>query len=104
MSYRSELIQVAAVALAAVQCEDSGTTHIDVRSSLLDELLQEVANERVRQEMKWGPQSHPRAWWLTILAEEFGEAARAVLEDNFAHERDVATIPWDDTNSYGGSA
>jgi len=54
--------------------------------------------------MKWGPQSHPRAWWLTILAEEFGEAARAVLEDNFAHERDVATIPWDDTNSYGGSA
>jgi len=47
--------------------------------------------------MKWGSQSHPRAWWLTILAEEFGEAARAVLEDNFAEHK--ADTP----QSYGGT-
>lgn len=84
VSYRSELIQVAAVALAAVQVVDQGTTHLDSPEGArqLRILLREVGIERERQELKWGPQTHNRAWWLTILAEEFGEAARAVLEDS----------------------
>ena len=84
MSYRSELIQVAAVALAAVQVEDGGSTETNsiAGHSALRNLLEEVRFERGRQEVKWGPQTHDRSWWLTILAEEFGEAARAVLEDS----------------------
>ena len=85
MSYRSELIQVAAVALAAVQAESRGSTETnsDAGRDKLHALLDEVRSERERQEAKWGPQTHDRSWWLTILAEEFGEAARATLEDPY---------------------
>lgn len=34
--------------------------------------------ERSRQEEKWGEQNHHPIEWLAILAEEFGETARAV--------------------------
>ena len=36
--------------------------------------------ERNNQDKKWGPQHHSDEKWLTILMEEVGEAAKAVLE------------------------
>ncbi len=48
----------------------------------------EIANERIRQDAKWGwprPELDHRDW-LAILAEEFGEAAEAVVEMG-AYER-----------------
>jgi NTP pyrophosphatase (non-canonical NTP hydrolase) len=43
-------------------------------------ILANVQAERDRQDKKWGQQDHAPAVWLAILAEEFGEAAKAVLE------------------------
>lgn len=81
MSYRSELIQVAAVALAALQVEDLGSTKLDyIGRKKLDDLLQEVFAERDRQEDKWGEQKHGPAMWAIILAEEFGEAVEEIKE------------------------
>ena len=38
--------------------------------------------ERDAQDEKWGEQHHSDEKWLTILMEEVGEAAKAVLEEN----------------------
>ena len=46
-----------------------------------------VKMERLKQDAKWGEQNHCDLKWLSILAEEFGEVARAVTEDNPAKER-----------------
>jgi hypothetical protein len=43
--------------------------------------LQEVLEERVRQEAKWGQQNHDPFLYLTILGEEYGETCKAALED-----------------------
>lgn len=42
-----------------------------------------VENELARQEAKWGVQMHPPAYWILILAEEFGEAAKEANELTF---------------------
>ncbi len=47
-----------------------------------------VWQERLRQINKWGKQEHDDPRWITILAEEFGEAAAEVcgnLEDTKDH-------------------
>lgn len=44
------------------------------------QIMANVDAERDRQDEKWGPQNHSPFAWITILAEEFGEAAKAVLE------------------------
>lgn len=85
VAYRDELIQVAAVAIAAVQNFDSGTTAIS-GDGVVDDLsayLSEIYKERMRQESKWGPQNRIPEKWIVILAEEFGEAAKDVLEENY---------------------
>jgi len=46
-------------------------------------ILANVQAERERQVKEWGRQDHHPSWWLTILAEEFGEAAKAILEGDF---------------------
>lgn len=45
-------------------------------------ILQEIADERKRQDIKWGEQNHHPYKWLAILGEEVGEADRAALEGN----------------------
>lgn len=42
----------------------------------------EIRNEQLRQLDKWGVQSHSPERWLTILTEEVGEVAKAILEEN----------------------
>lgn len=83
MSYRDELIQVAAVAVAAIQDFDHGTTLLndDVGSMLDGDILDEVRHERRKQEVKWGPQHHTKEKWFVILGEEVGEVANAILEN-----------------------
>ena len=82
MSYREELIQVAAVALAAIQDKDVGSTSLDStgREGHFKNLMHEVYFERKRQENKWGPQHHSKEKWFTILGEEVGEVANTILE------------------------
>lgn len=42
--------------------------------TILDEIMQEC----LRQDKKWGRQDHSPECWLAILGEEFGEVAREV--------------------------
>ncbi|MCB8942523.1 MAG: hypothetical protein H6658_01985 [Ardenticatenaceae bacterium] len=46
-------------------------------------IFQEIANERAKQDGKWGEQNHDDYRWLAILTEEIGEVAQAALHDEF---------------------
>ena len=87
MSYRSELVQVAAVAIAAIQNFDCGSTELNEEDHSgfeeMDSIFEGVRNERQNQEDTWGSQNHQPEHWLTILSEETGEVARAILEKEF---------------------
>ncbi|GAB3278403.1 MazG-like family protein [Larkinella harenae] len=48
------------------------------------DVLDEVANERKRQEEKWGQQNHAPVYYNAILQEEVGEVAKEVVEYTFA--------------------
>ena len=74
MSLRQELIQVAAVAVAIVEDLDYGGTDHGRSAAVLEE----VQEERVRQDEKWGAQHHDPLTWLMILAEEVGEVAEEI--------------------------
>jgi len=99
VAYRDELIQCAAVCLAAVQNLDRGSTDIkaSIPSTSKDNgnlgaainLLAEVMEERYRQEQKWGPQNRTPEKWMVILGEEFGEVCKDVLEENFVATKKV---------------
>jgi hypothetical protein len=88
-NYRTELVQVAAVALAAAQLRDTDTTRLDIGSRegsqgaiAFNILLTDVRIERERQEIKWGARTSrdaPPAFWLAVLLEEVGEVAEEIL-------------------------
>ena len=82
MSYRSELIQCAAVCQAAIQNLDHFNTDLDSSTSIsyATDIASEVLGERHKQWKKWGSQNRTPEKWLVILMEEVGEAARATLE------------------------
>lgn len=42
--------------------------------------LSEIAAERNSQDEKWGEQNHGDLYWLGILIEEVGEAAKNIIE------------------------
>jgi hypothetical protein len=52
--------------------------------------LEDVIQERVRQEKKWGPQNHDPFLYLTILGEEYGETCQAALEARFSEHNKKA--------------
>lgn len=52
--------------------------------------LELVAEERRRQEKKWGEQNHDPFLYLTILGEEYGEACEAALRSRFPGKVDEA--------------
>lgn len=47
-----------------------------------EKIMNEIIQERKRQDKKWGMQRHPTSKWLAILGEEFGESCKAYLELN----------------------
>ena len=50
-------------------------------------IFNRISEERAKQDTKWGERNHNDYMWLTILAEEMGEAAQAALrplDDNEA--------------------
>lgn len=51
-------------------------------------VLDEVNQERLRQETKWGEQNHLPSFWITILGEEYGEACHAILEKDSVNYRE----------------
>jgi len=76
IEYRQELIQIAAVAVAAIQNHDHGTSTLKGMSIIFHEIKQ----ERKFQLKKWGEQNRDPFLWMTILGEEFGEACEAALK------------------------
>ena len=52
----------------------------------MEKVLDEIRQERSRQEIKWGQQLHNPAIWLAILSEEVGEMASGVLCFEFGKE------------------
>ena len=45
--------------------------------------VDDVLDERARQDAKWGVQSHDTITYLAILMEEVGETAQAAIEERF---------------------
>jgi len=52
-----------------------------MNSIFLEDFIKRVREEREFQNIKWGEQIHEGHAWLGILAEEFGEVAKAINED-----------------------
>ena len=52
-----------------------------------------IVSERDRQDAKRGPQKHDLATWLTILSEEVGELAAAILCHRFGND-DHPELDW----------
>lgn len=50
-----------------------------------------VILERQHQEEKWGQQDHEDYWWIAILGEEFGEAAKEVAEQRITEGDIIGT-------------
>lgn len=74
---RTELIQVAAVAVAIVTDMDHGSTAYS--NVAWQKVLQEITIERLAQEGMWGPQHHDLTVWAAILLEEVGEAIHELV-------------------------
>lgn len=51
----------------------------------MNEVIEDVFNERKRQDQKWGEQNHHPYKWMSILSEEVGEASEAVLQSNLSN-------------------
>lgn len=49
----------------------------------MDKILEEIKQERVKQNFKWGVQDHLPIEWIAILTEEVGEAAKEALDHHF---------------------
>lgn len=45
------------------------------------QVINDIHQERSRQDYKWGEQVHDYPTWLTILVEEVGEVAQAMQSD-----------------------
>lgn len=85
-----ELVQVAAVAVAAIQRIESGSTKLEKETDPLpweEVILDRVRDERDRQEEKWGPQYHSPTFFMAILGEEFGEACTEALAVEIAYHQ-----------------
>lgn len=81
---RAELIQVAAVAIAAITDMDQGHTKLTISTdgdlTATEQAIVDIAQERHKQEVKGGTRSLYPGKWLIILGEEVGEAADDAIE------------------------
>ncbi|MGB0428949.1 MAG: hypothetical protein ACPGLV_00650 [Bacteroidia bacterium] len=51
----------------------------------MESILEEIKQERVRQNQKFGEQNHKPIEWIAILSEEVGEAAKEALDHHFEY-------------------
>lgn len=49
--------------------------------------IQDILQERARQERKWGEQNNDPFVYLTVLSEEVGELAQAALHTRFGGDK-----------------
>jgi NTP pyrophosphatase (non-canonical NTP hydrolase) len=49
--------------------------------TIQEKVLKLIAEERERQDKKWGEQNHKPDRWAVILGEEYGEVCRAIFEE-----------------------
>jgi NTP pyrophosphatase (non-canonical NTP hydrolase) len=52
-----------------------------------EQIIEQIQDERKKQDDKWGEQDHHPLKWLAILGEEVGEANRAMLEEKLIDYR-----------------
>jgi len=57
-------------------------------------VLQDIRNERERQESKWGEQNHTPVEWLAILGEEVGEACKEAITAHFHGPTDAIVLAY----------
>jgi len=55
--------------------------------SIRNAVLNQIVNERLKQDAMWGKQRHDYGTWLAILIEEVGEVAQAMQEGS-AHYKE----------------
>jgi len=60
-------------------------THENSAFDSQEDVVLAVLEERRRQDKKWGEQNHHPLYWLGILMEEVGEAAKAAIEHHVGH-------------------
>ncbi len=60
-------------------------------------ILEEIRNERISQDAKWGEQNHLPIEWVAILMEEVGEASKEAVDFYFKNQ--PKGLPQIDTNS-----
>lgn len=59
----------------------------------MERILQEIRDERARQDAKWGSQRQLSPYtWMTILMEEVGESAQAALEKDPNYEVELVQV------------
>jgi NTP pyrophosphatase (non-canonical NTP hydrolase) len=46
----------------------------------MDRIIEEIKQERQRQDGKWGVQNHAPVFWAVILGEEYGEVCKAIQD------------------------
>lgn len=54
---------------------------MQARLARSEAVINEISNERIRQNEKWGVQRHAYGTWLMILIEEVGEVAQAMQSE-----------------------
>lgn len=50
------------------------------------QIFDEIDDERIKQDDKWGEQNHDPITWLSILMEEIGEVSQCALHQKFGGE------------------
>lgn len=60
---------------------------------VIELVLREVNDERIRQLDKWGQQDCNDFEWISILTEEVGEAAKEANDFNFTKINDSTALP-----------
>lgn len=62
------------------ECGPDDQLKSDAPMAGCDRVLEEVFEERCRQERKWGQQNHDLPRYFAIMSEEVGEVAKAIVE------------------------
>lgn len=66
---------------------DEAPTLFKDASDEMTPALEDVLDERIKQDKKWGEQNHNPYIYLAILLEEIGELAQAILQTQFGGDK-----------------